>query len=567
MNNKRRLKMPFAIKFFVTSILLLLLANAATSGELELPAAAIATAHPEATEAGHQILQQGGNAFDAAIAISASLAVVEPMSSGLGGGGFYLLHREKDSFQIMVDGREKAPKAAHRDMYLDKAGNVVPGLSMDGPLSAGIPGTPAALVHLAKKYGRLPLSKSLHPAIKQARKGFKVTEHYQRMAKFRLEALRASPGAAAVFLQNNEVPELGYLIKQPDLANTLELIAEQGNDGFYKGALAKKLVTGINAAKGIWSLDDLASYNVIERRPVRGDYHGIKIVTAAPPSSGGIALLTILNILSGFDLKNADGATQKHLIVEAMRRAYRDRAIYLGDPDFVKIPEIKLTHPFYAEGLRATINPAMATPSELLPGVETPGKAQDTTHFSVIDKHGNRVSATLTVNYPFGSCFMVPGTGVLLNDEMDDFSAKPGEPNAYGLIGAEANAIQPEKRPLSSMSPTFLENERGVVVLGTPGGSRIITMVLLGILEYANGGSPGSIVGLPRYHHQFLPDHIQYEEGALSKEEVKALEDRGHQLKQTSWRYGNMQAVMWDKTANKLSAASDPRVEGSAIVK
>jgi len=567
MNNKRRFKMPFAIKFFLTSILLLVLSNAATSGDLELPAAAIATAHPKATEAGHQILQQGGNAFDAAIAISASLAVVEPMSSGLGGGGFYLLHREKDSFQIMVDAREKAPKAAHRDMYLDKAGNVVPGLSMDGPLSAGIPGTPAALVHLARKYGRLPLSKSLQPAIQQAREGFEVTEHFQRMAKFRLEALRASPGAAAVFLKNNEVPEVGYRVTQPDLANTLELIAKEGHAGFYSGEFGKKMVDGISAAKGIWSLDDLASYNIVERRPVRGDYRGIKIVTAAPPSSGGIALLTILNILSGFDLTGVDSASQKHLAVEAMRRAYRDRAIYLGDPDFVKVPEIKLTHPLYAEGLRATINPAMATPSELLPGVETPGKAEDTTHFSVIDKHGNRVSATLTVNYPFGSCFMVPGTGVLLNDEMDDFSAKPGVPNAYGLVGAEANAIQPEKRPLSSMSPTFLESDRGVVVLGTPGGSRIITMVLLGILEYANGGDPKSIVGLPRYHHQYLPDQIQYEEGAFSTAEIASLEDRGHQLKQTSWPYGNMQAVMWDKTTNKLSAASDPRVEGRAIVK
>lgn len=565
MNKKRLLKTQLAYKFFIISILLF--ANLANSYALDLPAAAIATAHPKATEAGHQILQMGGNAFDAAIAISASLAVVEPMSSGLGGGGFYLLHREKDHYQTMVDAREKAPKAAHRDMYLDKSGNVVPGLSMDGPLSAGIPGTPAALVHMAKKYGLLPLSKSLQPAIQQAREGFKVTEHYQRMAKFRLKALQASPGAAAVFLQNNEVPELGYVVKQPDLANTLELIAKEGNAGFYDGALAKKIVNGVKAADGIWSTEDLSSYNIVERRPVRGDYRGIKIVTAAPPSSGGIALLTILNILSGFDLNSVDSASRKHLIVEAMRRAYRDRAIYLGDPDFVKIPEIKLTHPFYAEGLRATINPEMATPSELLPGISIPGKAQDTTHFSVIDKEGNRVSATLTVNYPFGSCFMVPGTGVLLNDEMDDFSAKPGEPNAYGLVGAEANAIQPEKRPLSSMSPTFLEDERGVVVLGTPGGSRIITMVLLGILEYANGGNPSSIVGLPRYHHQFLPDHIQHEEGALSAEDIKSLEDRGHKLKQTSWRYGNMQAVMWDKTANSLSAASDPRVEGSAIVK
>ena len=564
MNKKSFFRTSNLSKYFC--VLIILFSGLSTGYALELPSAAIATAHPKATEAGHEILKQGGNAFDAAVAISASLAVVEPYSSGLGGGGFYLLHREQDKLQIMIDAREKAPKAAHRDMYLDNTGKVIPGLSMDGPLSAGIPGTPAALVHLAQKFGRLPLRKSFQPAIQQAREGFKVTEHYRRMAKFRLKALRASPGAAAVFLQNNEVPALGYVVKQPDLANTLELIATNGNAGFYGGALATKMVEGVKAAKGIWSIDDLNGYNIVERRPVRGTYKGITITTAAPPSSGGIAMLTILNTLAGFDLQRVDSATRKHLIVESMRRAYRDRALYLGDPDFVDVPAIKLTHPFYAEGLRATINPNTATPSEMLPGIETPSKAQDTTHFSVIDKQGNRVSATLTVNYPFGSCFMVPGTGVLLNDEMDDFSAKPGEPNAYGLVGAEANAIQPEKRPLSSMSPTFLEDERGVVVLGTPGGSRIITMVLLGILEYSDGGDVSSIVGLPRFHHQFLPDHIQYENGALSAQETESLEDRGHSLEQTSWRYGNMQAVMWDKKANKLSAASDPRVEGHAAV-
>jgi len=537
------------------------------SHALDLPAAAIATAHPQATEAGHKILQQGGNAFDAAAAITASLAVVEPMSSGLGGGGFWLIHRERDKHQAMIDGREKAPKAAQRDMYLDQAGNVIPGLAMNGPLSAAIPGMPAGIVHLAKKYGALPLSISLQPAIEQARQGFKVDEHYQRMAQFRLEELRASPAAAAVFLQHNEVPEMGYLIRQPDLARTLELIATQGNAGFYGGELAKKLVKGIRDAKGIWMLYDLAAYQIVERQPVRGSYRGIAITSAAPPSSGGIALLTMLNILSGFDFTQFDAVTQKHLLVEAMRRAYRDRAIYLGDPDFVTVPSAKLLHPYYADGLRASINPGKATPSELLPGVRIPAKAQHTSHFSVIDKAGNRVSATLTINYPFGSGFMPPGTGVLLNDEMDDFSAKPGAPNAYGLVGADANAIQAGKRPLSSMTPTFLENERGVVVLGTPGGSRIITMVLLGILDFAKGGNPQSIVSLPRFHHQFLPDQIQYEEDALPDDELAQLQARGHLLQQTAWRYGNMQAVMWDKQQNSLSAASDPRVAGHAEVR
>jgi len=548
------------------AIFVLLIVRITAAHAIELPAAAIATAHPLATEAGHKILEQGGNAFDAAVAITASLAVVEPMSSGLGGGGFWLIHREKDKYQTMIDGREKAPKAAHRNMYLDESGNVIPRLSIDGALAAGIPGIPAGIVHLASKYGRLPLSASLQPAIKQARSGFKVTQHYQRTAKFRLDALRTSPAAATIFLRKNKVPELGEVIKQPDLARTLELIANQGKDGFYSGKLAAKLVKGVRNAKGIWTLEDLTDYDVVEREPIRGSYGDITITTAPPPSSGGIANLTILNILSGFEMARYDTITQKHLIVESMRRAYRDRAIYLGDPDFVKVPSATLLHPYYAEGLRASINPKIATPSELLPGVQTKIESEDTTHFSIIDKEGNRVSATLTINYPFGSCFVPPGTGVLLNDEMDDFSAKPGTPNAYGLVGAEANAIQPEKRPLSSMSPTFLEDQRGVVVLGTPGGSRIITMVLLGILDYASGGDPMSIVSLPRYHHQYLPDEIQYEEDTFTADEIRQLEAIGHHLEQTGRRYGNMQAVMWSKQDNKLLAASDPRGEGYAKV-
>jgi len=549
------------------AVFVLLLVRVITVHAIELPAAAIATAHPLATEAGHKILEQGGNAFDAAVAITASLAVVEPMSSGIGGGGFWLIHREKDKYQTMIDGREKAPKVAHRDMYLDKSGNVIPKSSIDGALAAGIPGIPAGIVHLATKYGRLPLSTSLQPAIKQARNGFKVNQHYQNTAKFRLDALRVSPAASTIFLHNDEVPELSEVIKQPDLARTLELIATQGKEGFYGGKLAAKLVKGVRDAKGIWTLEDLADYDVVERQPIRGRYGDITITTAPPPSSGGIANLTILNILSGFDIKQYDTITQKHLIVEAMRRAYRDRAIYLGDPDFIKIPITTLLNPYYADGLRASINPNVATPSELLPGVSTKIESVDTTHFSIIDKEGNRVSATLTINYPFGSCFVPPGTGVLLNDEMDDFSAKPGTPNAYGLVGAEANAIQPEKRPLSSMSPTFLEDQRGVVVLGTPGGSRIITMVLLGILDYANGGDPASIVSLPRFHHQYLPDVIQYEENAFTADETRLLENLGHHLKQTGRRYGNMQAVMWNKQNNKLSAASDPRGEGYSEVR
>lgn len=531
------------------------------------PAAAVASAHPLATQAGHEILAQGGNAFDAAVAVTATLAVVEPASSGLGGGGFWLLHRAHDGFEIMLDGREKAPLAAHRDMYLDGQGEVIPGASVDGALAAAIPGTPAALAHLAKRYGRLPLARTLAPAIKYARDGFPVDEHYRRLAEFRLAALRASPAAAKVFLNKDEVPALDDIIRQPDLAATLEIIARHGAEGFYQGPVAAKLVAGVRAAGGLWTEEDLAAYDLIERQPLRGEYDGIRITTAAPPSSGGVALLTMLNILEGYPLESLPELTRNHFIIEAMRRAYRDRAEYLGDPDFVDIDTERLIHPYYAAGLRATIRADRATPSSALPGLASAPAGPHTTHFSVLDKEGNRVAATVTINFPFGSGLVPEGTGVLLNDEMDDFSAKPGAPNLYGLIGGEANAIAPGKRPLSSMTPTFLESERGVAVLGTPGGSRIITMVLLAVLDFANGGAPLSWVTLPRFHHQFLPDVIQYEPGALSTDTVMELGKLGHKLEKLNNSYGNMQAVLWDREHNEVEAASDPRGIGLAEVR
>ncbi len=532
------------------------------------PQAGIATAHPLATRAGLEILAQGGNAFDAAVAVTAMLAVVEPTGSGLGGGGFWLLHRAGDGFETLLDGRETAPQAAHRDMYLGSDGEVIKGLSIDGPLAAGIPGIPAGMTHLAEHYGRLSLAHSLAPAIRQAREGFAVSEHYRRMATFRLAALRASPAAAALFLQDNEIPPEGYQIRQPELADTLEAIARQGHDGFYRGPVAKKLVDGVRSAGGIWTLPDLTSYRVIEREPIRARYrspHGeMRITSAAPPSSGGITLATTLNILSGYNLDAQDSVTRKHLIIEAMRRAYRDRAVYLGDPDFTRIPVERLLHPYYADGLRAAIRPDRALPSDYLPGVETGPKGRDTTHFSILDRAGNRVAATLTINYPFGSGFVAPGTGVLLNDEMDDFSARPGTPNVYGLVGGEANAIAPGKRPLSSMSPSFLQTEHGVAVVGTPGGSRIISMLVLAALDFATGGDARSMVGLPRFHHQYLPDVVHYETAALSEDEVAELELRGHTLREFTQGWGNMQVVVWDKKHAVVSAAADPRVEGEA---
>lgn len=537
---------------------------ASISASAKPPAAVIATAHPLATEAGRDILNAGGNAFDAAVAISAALAVTEPTGSGLGGGGFYLLHRASDARNVFLDARETAPAAAHRDMYLDKQGHPVKGLSWDGPLAAGIPGIPAALAHLAKHYGKLPLPTTLAPAIRLAREGFPVDDRYRAMAKFRRDALTRSPEAARTFLVDGDIPATGTVIYQPELATTLDAIAKDSST-FYGGPLADRLVAAVKAAGGIWSKDDLANYRIIEREPLRGQFRGITVISAPPPSSGGVALLTMLNILSGFDSDKLDEVTRTHLTVEAMRRAFRDRTIYLGDPDFVQVPVERLTHPFYADGLRAAIRPDRATKSAALPGVPDVPQGSDTTHFSVLDRDGNRIAATLSVNLPFGSGFVAGDTGILLNNEMDDFSVKPGVPNAYGLIGEDANAIAPGKRPLSSMTPTFLETEDRVGILGTPGGSRIITMVLLSTLEFAAGTSPDRWVSRARYHHQFVPDVIQHETDALSDETKSGLLQLGHELKPVERNYGNMQVILWDRKAGTVQGASDPRGIGSAV--
>ena len=528
--------------------------------------AAIASAYPLATEAGQHVLAQGGNAFDAAVAVSAALAVVEPTSSGLGGGGFYLLHRA-DGLDTMLDAREKAPAAASRDMYLDASGNPMERASMDGPLSAGIPGEPAAFEYLARKFGKLPLKVSLAPAIRLARDGFPLYERVQGALRAKREELLRSADAARVFLTaDGAVPDVGAVIKQPDLAATLEAIAAEGAKGFYAGRVAKDLVDGVRAGGGIWTLADLASYRVIERKPLVGNYRGARIVSASPPSSGGVAVLDALNILAGFDLHAVDSGVRKHLVIEAMRRAYRDRALYLGDPDFVKVPLPLLIDANYAAGQRSSIRTDKAMPSDLLPGIEAENVGMHTTHFSVLDAAGNRVAGTISINLFFGSGFMAPKTGVLLNDTMDDFSIKPGTPNAFGLVGNAANAIAPNKRPLSSMAPTFVETPKGLMIIGSPGGSYIISMVLLGTLDYLDGLNAADIVKDPRYHHQYLPDVVEYEPGALSESEIAQLRAEGHQLKEGSRRWGNMQVITWDYATGKVEAASDPRGEGEGLV-
>lgn len=536
-------------------ILLLVLPAAVWAAPPRPPAAVIASAHPLATAAGHDILNKGGNAFDAAVAIAAALAVVEPANSGLGGGGFWLLHRARDGYEIMLDGRERAPLVASADMYLDKNGEVSERLTLDGPLAAAIPGTPAALARVARRYGRLPLAQSLAPAIRLAREGFPVSPTYQAMAERRREALLASE-AGKVLLDDGFVPEPGFVLRQPLLADSLERIAERGRDGFYAGETAKRLVEGVRDAGGIWSLEDLKKYKVVERKPIRGQYRGMTITSAAPPSSGGIVLVEALNILAaGKPLEKLPRVERDVRIIEAMRLAYRDRARYLGDPDFVSMDVRKLTSQPYAKSLLQAPPPRdRAAPRPA--GTET-------THFSVIDRDGNRAAVTLSLNTLFGSGFMPPGTGVLLNNEMDDFVAKPGVANTYGLVGNAANAIAPGKRPLSSMTPTFLETPDAVVVLGTPGGSRIISMVLLAALEVAEGrGGVRNWVALPRFHHQYLPDVVEHEPGAFSREQVRALEAKGYTLKLREAGYGNMQAVVWRKKSNRVEAASDPRGEG-----
>lgn len=533
------------------------------SGEQPL-AAAIASAHPEATRAGLQILQQGGNAFDAAVTVSAVLAVVEPYSSGFGGGGFWLLHRAEDGKQLMIDGRETAPAAAHRDLYLDADGNPQKQKSINGPLAAGIPGMPAALVHLSEHYGRLPLSQTLQPAIDLAESGFVVESHYQRMAGFRLKALQGSPDAAAIFLDQGDVPQVGFRIRQPDLARTIRHLADQGHAGFYQGPVAQRMVDAVRQSGGIWTAADLLHYQVKEREPITGQYRGIRIVSAPPPSSGGVVMTQALNYLSGFDLTALSDTETMHRVVEAMRWAYRDRALYLGDADFVQMPLARLTSPAYAEAARGAFRADQASDICDAPPVKT-SEGNDTTHFSILDSEGNRVAATLSINYPFGSGFVAQGTGVLLNDEMDDFSMSPGVANVYGLVGREANAIEPGKRMLSSMTPTFLETDDRIAILGTPGGSRIISMVMLGVLEFAQGKPPQAWVSRPRYHHQCAPNWIQYEPDTLSSAQMDALQNKGYQLKSTGRRYGNMQAVMWNRHQNRVEAASDPRGLGVAL--
>ncbi len=565
--------MPFtspAMRRLLPALFLLLccvLAAGVRADERKPPQAAIASAYPLATEAGFEILDAGGNAFDAAVAVSAALNVVEPRGSGMGGGGFYLLHFGSDGRTVFVDAREVAPAAATRDMFLGPDGQPVPGRSTDTALAAGIPGEPAAWAHLATQYGRLPLAQSMQPAIRLAREGYPVYARLVNDITRKQKALERTPDGKRIFFVNGAVPREGHILKQRDLARSLEALARKGPDEYYRGDLGRRLVAGVRQLGGIWSMEDLAAYRLIEREPLVGSYRGVRIVTSPPPSSGGITVLNVLNILSGYQLDKVDPAARKHLLIEGLRRAHRDRAEYLGDPAFVRLPTERLLSADYAAGQRASIRIDKATPSAMLPGYTGDTRSgTSTTHFSVLDREGNRVAASITLNAWFGTGLIAPGTGILLNNEMDDFAIKPGAPNIYQLVGAEANAVEPRKRPLSSMAPTFLESDRGIAILGSPGGSYIPSMVLLGTLNWVDGADAEKIVAARRFHHQYLPDSVAMETGVFTEEEQGSLAARGHAFRPWPATIGNMQVVTWDY-AGKVLAASDPRAVGKGIIR
>lgn len=539
---------------------------------LELQAAAqperiaIASAHPAATVAGQETLALGGNAFDAAVAISAALAVVEPYGSGLGGGGFFLLREAGESPTYrFLDARERAPQAAHADLYRVD-GEIRKDLSLNGALAAAIPGLPAALVELAERFGRLPLRDSLAPAIRLARSGVSIDRVYRERAGWRLEAMRQNAETARIFLEKGEIPEEFGLLRQPELARTLEQLGTKGLQGFYGGTVAAQLVKAVRDAGGIWTLKDLADYRIVERQPLRVPLdQGRTLISAPPPSAGGIALGQSLLMLQQLPWQQADSVQRTHLVVETLRRAYRDRGL-LGDPDFVRNPAQQLLAPAYLKQLASSIDPQRTTPSDSLPPSKTWQEGDHTTHFSVLDSEGNAVAATLSINLPFGAAFTAPGTGVLLNNEMDDFAADVQGSNAYGLSGSQANRIAAGKRPLSSMSPSFIESSEAFASFGTPGGSRIPSMVLLAMLQYLDQQPIERWPSVARYHHQFRPDLIEHEQDTFSPAEITALEALGHQLKATGRQYGNQQVLYWDKQDGKVAAASDPRGIGTAAV-
>ncbi|MGO1243479.1 MAG: gamma-glutamyltransferase [Sphingobacterium sp.] len=536
-----------------------------TETSKEYDNAAVITAHPLASSVGVDILKKGGNAIDAAIAVKFALAVVYPNAGNIGGGGF-LIYRGKDGEKAALDFREKAPALAHRDMYLDSAGNAITRLSLDGHLATGVPGTVAGMQEAHKKYGSLSWQELLAPAIELANTGFKITalqakefNNYQKRFK-----QFSTPGAAII---RDQPWKEGDLFTQTQLANTLGLIAKNGRDGFYKGSVADDIVAEMKRGKGLISHDDLENYQAIWRKPIVGDYKNYTIISMPPSSSGGAALLALLQSVEQYPLSQWGFQSDSTIraMVEAERRIYADRATHLGDPDFYDVPIEYLTNKKLNQERMSKVSLEKATPSSAVSAAKFPGyESEETTHFSIVDKDGNAVSLTTTLNGSYGSGVWVDGAGFLLNNEMDDFSAKPGSPNIYGLLGGKANSIQPGKRMLSAMTPTIIEEDGKLkMVIGTPGGSTIITSVFQGILNTLEFGmSAQESVSAPRFHHQWQPDRIDVETGALSDDIRKSLIEDGYTIHKRG-SIGRMENIIILPNG-KRQAGADPRGDDTA---
>lgn len=522
-----------------------------------------------ATEA-LRVLREGGNAVDAAVTLGLTLAVTEPSAGNIGGGGFMLIYLAETGRVVALDYREKAPAKARRDMFLNENGKPDPELSRFSHLAVGVPGTLAGLALALEKYGDLKLKEALAPAIRLAKDGFPMSQAlHETLRRYALN-LRRWPSSREVFFKpDGRFYQPGEIWKQPDLANTLTLIAEQGTGAFYTGPVAELIVEQMRANDGLITHQDLAGYRPVLREPVTGDYRGYRIFSMPPPSSGGAHIVQMLNMLEGDDLGKLghNSAASIHLMAQAMQRAYADRSKYLGDPDFHPVPLAGLTDKQYAQKLREQFDPERAIPSsEIAPGQPPVHESESTTHYVVADQFGNVVSNTYTLNFGFGSGIVVKGAGFLLNNEMDDFSAKPGTPNAYGLIGGEANAVEPGKRMLSSMSPTLvLKDGKPVLATGSPGGSRIITttlQVMINVLDH--GMNLQEAVNAPRVHHQWLPDELRCEQG-ISPDTLALLRQKGHRVSVQS-TMGAAASLLLDRKTGRLHGAADPRRTGGVAL-
>ncbi len=528
----------------------------------------VASQEALASQVGLEILKQGGNAVDAGVAVGFALAVTLPRAGNIGGGGFMMIYDAKKDETVALDYREKAPLKAYRDMYLDENGEVIEDKSSFHGFAIGVPGTVAGLLKALDEHGTMTREQVLAPAIKLAEEGFVVPAGMASSMAALEERLGQWESTKKVFFKaDGSLYQAGELFKQPELAHTLTLIAEKGASGFYEGETAEKLVKTVQDAGGLMSLEDLKSYQAIARKPVTGTYRGYEVASMPPPSSGGTHIIEILNILEHYPLKDygANSALTIHFMAEAMKLAYADRSEYLGDPDFVDVPVDALTSKLYAADLQKTIYPYTARPAtEIKPGKLAPYESDQTTHYSIVDKDGNAIANTYTLNFTYGTGLVADGAGFLLNNEMDDFSVKPGVPNAYGLIGGEANAVEAEKRPLSSMSPTIVFKEgKPYIVTGSPGGSRIITTVLQIISNVIDHDmNIAEATHAPRIHDQWLPDEIRVE-STLSPDTIRLLVQMGHNIAVKD-AMGSTQSIVVKPEG--LYGSSDPRVLDAAVV-